>query len=346
MFEEAKKRVVQEAKQKLSKIDDQTSILNSKLVGIKFKIERQAIKNEAREQRRNSIHKLEMEKNLNFRPKRDRSKSIPISNANMKLKVLKEIKDELMMKEFQAANEYFPGDYEIKVPTHEYSFNDINREILTQPQNLPFKPFKRKKVKIPTYSNAQGSKNQNVAGNLGEGANQMISLGIHNIQEDYDNEGSQYNGSQRNAQIPISGKKMHEIENSKEDQILEKNEDQSARNEVSNGEQAISDQPIMKQYFCKKYQTDDFIEIKDENVSEIKNLNDKINQKLADKSAGGNQEAIEAIRPSINEKREDIKNRIQQKEKFFQFLGEAGINVNQLRLNRSNSVGGESALDY
>ena len=89
----------------------------------------------------------------------------------MKLKVLKEIKDELMMKEFQAANEYFPGDYEIKVPTHEYSFNDINREILTQPQNLPFKPFKRKKVKIPTYSNAQGSKNQNVAGNLGEGAN-------------------------------------------------------------------------------------------------------------------------------------------------------------------------------
>ena len=49
MFEEAKKRVVQEAKQKLSKIADQTSILNSKLVGIKFKIERQAIKNEARE---------------------------------------------------------------------------------------------------------------------------------------------------------------------------------------------------------------------------------------------------------------------------------------------------------
>ena len=44
----------------------------------------------------------------------------------------------------------------------------------------------------------------------------------------------------------------------------------------------------MKQYFCKKYQTDDFIEIKDENVSEIKNLNYKINQKLADKSAGGN----------------------------------------------------------
>ena len=55
---------------------------------------------------------------------------------------------------------------------------------------------------------------------------------------------------------------------------------------------------------------------------------------------------MDALRPSINEKREEIKNRIQQKEKFFQFLGEAGINVNQLKLNRSNSVGGESALDY
>ena len=95
MLEEAKKRVVQEAGQKLAKVDDQTSTLNSKLVGIKFKIERQAIKNEAREQRRNSIHKLEMEKNVIFRPKHSRSKSIPISNANMKLKVLKEIKDEL-----------------------------------------------------------------------------------------------------------------------------------------------------------------------------------------------------------------------------------------------------------
>ena len=74
-----------------------------------------------------------MEKNLNFRPKRDRSKSIPISNNNMKLKVLKEIKDELMMKECQAANEFFSGDYEIKVPVHEYSYNDINREIWNQP---------------------------------------------------------------------------------------------------------------------------------------------------------------------------------------------------------------------
>ena len=118
----------------------------------------------------------------------------------------------------------------------------------------------------------------------------------------------------------------------------------------SNDQGAVSDQPVMKQYYCKKYQTDDFIEIKEENISEIKGLNDKldsqINQKLAERGLLGGQEAMDAIRPSINEKREEIKNRIQQKEKFFQFLGDAGINVNQLKLSRSNSVGGESALDY
>lgn len=54
--------------------------------------------------------------------------------------------------------------------------------------------------------------------NGAERANQLMSLGIHNIQEDYDNEGSQYNGSQRHA--PISAKR--DIENSKDDQIVER----------------------------------------------------------------------------------------------------------------------------
>ena len=71
-------------------------------MSIKFKIERQAIKNEVKEQRRNSIHKLEQEKNLIIRPKHNRSKSIPINHVNMKLKVLKEIKEELLVKECKA----------------------------------------------------------------------------------------------------------------------------------------------------------------------------------------------------------------------------------------------------
>ena len=49
MLEEARKRVEQEVKQKMAKVEDQTQALNSKLVSIKFKIERQAIKNEVKE---------------------------------------------------------------------------------------------------------------------------------------------------------------------------------------------------------------------------------------------------------------------------------------------------------
>jgi hypothetical protein len=46
------------------------SAVNSKLVCIRFRIERKYIKNGAREERRQSIHKLEMEKNLMFHPKK------------------------------------------------------------------------------------------------------------------------------------------------------------------------------------------------------------------------------------------------------------------------------------
>ena len=80
---------------------------------------------------------------------------------------------------------------------------------------MPFTPFKRKKV----GGNKAGSRAASQMMNNGaERANQLMSLGIHNIQEDYDNEGSQYNGSQRHA--PISAKR--DIENSKDDQIVER----------------------------------------------------------------------------------------------------------------------------
>lgn len=101
-------------------------------------------------------------------------------------------------------------------------------------------------------------------------------MGIHNIQEDYDNEGSQYNGSQRqNADVSA---RQHQAENSKDDQqIVERQDDQSGRHEGSGDAQGLaSSAPIMKQYYCKKYQTDDFIEFEEENISSLKVLNDKI----------------------------------------------------------------------
>lgn len=84
----------------------QVSNLNSKLVCIRFKIERKCIKNGVREERRQSIIKLEQEKNLNFHPKKDRSKSIPIINMNIRLKALKEMKEEILMKKSKIADEF------------------------------------------------------------------------------------------------------------------------------------------------------------------------------------------------------------------------------------------------
>ena len=63
----------------------------------------------------------------------------------MKLKVLKEIKEELLVKECQAPQEFVPNDFEIALPINEYSYNDINRDIMNQPETLPFiDPEKRK----------------------------------------------------------------------------------------------------------------------------------------------------------------------------------------------------------
>ena len=71
---------------------------NSKLSSIRFKFERKCIKNEAKDVRRESIIKLEQEKNLNFNPKKDRSKSIQVINMNLRLKALKEMKEEILLK--------------------------------------------------------------------------------------------------------------------------------------------------------------------------------------------------------------------------------------------------------
>jgi hypothetical protein len=138
MLEEAMKRVAGEVEKKVTSIEQSTQSINSKLLTIKYRIARQAIKDEARQERRNSIHKLEMEKNLNIRPQR--SRSVSLGGAAQQIKVLKVIKDALFDKELQNVREFHQGDFEIKVPTKEYSYNDMNREILSSPQNLPFQP--------------------------------------------------------------------------------------------------------------------------------------------------------------------------------------------------------------
>jgi len=63
------------------------------------------IKNCAKEDRRQSIQKLEMEKNLQFHPKKDRSKSIPTININLRLEALKEMKEDLLMRKCKISEE-------------------------------------------------------------------------------------------------------------------------------------------------------------------------------------------------------------------------------------------------
>ena len=86
-------------------LEHDISLVNSKLACIKFKIERKCIKNGAREERRASIHKLEQEKNVQFHPKRDRSKSIPMINMNLRLLALKDMKEDLLMRRGRMGDE-------------------------------------------------------------------------------------------------------------------------------------------------------------------------------------------------------------------------------------------------
>ena len=104
--------------------------MNSKILCMKFNIDRKFIKNEAREVRRQSIHKLEMEKNLIFRPKKDRSKSIPTINMNLRLKALKHMKEDLLLKRSKIKDEIQKDDYELLVGILPYSYNDMKREIM------------------------------------------------------------------------------------------------------------------------------------------------------------------------------------------------------------------------
>ena len=119
--------------------------MNSKLVCIRFKIERKSIKNGAREERRASIHKLEMEKNIAFHPKRDRSKSIPIVNMNLRLKSLKDMKEDMLIKKSRVNGEIIPSDYEPRAIINEYNSNAMDRKIIAKPYRLLIQTSPRRK---------------------------------------------------------------------------------------------------------------------------------------------------------------------------------------------------------
>lgn len=70
---------------------------------------------------------------MSFHPKRDRSKSIPIINVNLRLKALKEIKDDIQMKKNKVPREIEKTEEELIVPVLEYSYNHISREIMDHP---------------------------------------------------------------------------------------------------------------------------------------------------------------------------------------------------------------------
>jgi len=140
MLAQSKEEHEKTVPERMKKLANDINLLNSKLACIKFKIERKCIKNAAREQRRQSIHKLENEKNLQFHPKKDRSKSIPSINMNMRLEALRDMKEDLLMRRWLISDEIKKEEVELKVPVLEYCYNDIKRQIMPKPIIVKIKP--------------------------------------------------------------------------------------------------------------------------------------------------------------------------------------------------------------
>ena len=75
-----------------------------------------------------------MEKNLQFHPKKDRSKSIPTINMNLRLEALKDMKEDLLLHRCKISEEIDENDVEVVLPVLGYNFNDIKRKIMPQPR--------------------------------------------------------------------------------------------------------------------------------------------------------------------------------------------------------------------
>ena len=59
---------------------------------------------------------------------------------NIRLKALKEMKEEILMKKSKIADEINDEDISCKVPVMFYNHNDIRREILAKPFQILIKP--------------------------------------------------------------------------------------------------------------------------------------------------------------------------------------------------------------
>jgi hypothetical protein len=112
---------------------EELAIIKQRVSSIRFKIERKEIKNEAKLEKKRSIHLLEIEKNLNFRPRRDRSKSIPYMSMKHRLKSLKEVKEDMQIQKCKLPEEFKSHDGMNPIRVQEFNYNDINREILVSP---------------------------------------------------------------------------------------------------------------------------------------------------------------------------------------------------------------------
>ena len=120
-------------------------MLDSKLVSFRFRIERKCIKVGARETRRASIHKLEVEKNIAFHPKRDRAKSVPFMNMNLQLKSLRDAKEDRLIAKSRVDGEILAADYEPRALVNEYNSNDMGRDLVPKPYRMLVRSSPRKK---------------------------------------------------------------------------------------------------------------------------------------------------------------------------------------------------------
>ena len=71
---------------------------------------------------------------------------------NFRLKALKEMKEDIIIKRSFVPNEILECEYELKVPLLAYNFNDINRDILEKPVIIEEVVHKKNKRFIPDQS--------------------------------------------------------------------------------------------------------------------------------------------------------------------------------------------------
>jgi len=56
---------------------------------------------------------------------------------NLRIEALRDMKEDLMIRNSKVSGEIEVKEYQLLVPILEYNYNDINREILVEPVNVP-----------------------------------------------------------------------------------------------------------------------------------------------------------------------------------------------------------------